>query len=298
MAAVIDNGWLEAPEEESRERLRFATFLAILLHAVLILGVTFQFFDRSTASQTLEVTLAQHQSAVAPDKADYLAQFDQEGSGILEEKQLITSPEQSPFHDTKVQSTSEVQIEASRKQRDNSSQEMLASPSEKAVLTIEEQPTPEETPVKNQLDRALLQRSLEIATLEARLDELQQIHANRPRIKRLTSLSTKSSVDAYYLNSWRRKIETIGNLNYPDEARRQKVYGSLRLLVAITPDGNVQEVKVLESSGHPVLDDAAVRIVRLAAPYAPFPDELRRTTDLLEIIRTWQFRKNSSLGSF
>ena len=105
-------------------------------------------------------------------------------------------------------------------------------------------------------------------------------------------------MDAFYLNSWRRKIETIGNLNYPVEARKRKLYGDLRLMVAILPDGTLKEVELLQSSGHRVLDDAAVRIVRLAAPFAPFPDELRQTTDVLEIIRTWQFRKNSSLRSF
>ena len=119
-----------------------------------------------------------------------------------------------------------------------------------------------------------------------------------PRVKRITSLSTAASADAFYLNSWRRKIEKIGNLNYPVEARKRKLYGSLRLLVAIEADGSLRRVKILESSGHKMLDDAAVRIVRLSAPFAPFPDELRATTDLLEIIRTWQFRKNSSLGSY
>jgi protein TonB len=139
---------------------------------------------------------------------------------------------------------------------------------------------------------------MEIASLEARLDAQRQIYAKRPRVKRLTSLSTAASTDAYYLNSWRRKIEKVGNLNYPAEARRDKLYGSLRLLVAIHPDGSLKEVALLESSGHAVLDDAAMNIVRLAAPYAPFPDELRQSTDVLEIIRTWQFRKNSSLRSY
>ena len=134
--------------------------------------------------------------------------------------------------------------------------------------------------------------------MEAKLDQQRQLFANRPRVKRITSLSTAASADAFYLNSWRRKIENIGNLNYPEEARKRKLYGSLRLLVAIEPDGSLRQVELLESSGHKMLDDAAVRIVRQAAPFAPFPDELRATTDLLEIIRTWQFRKNSSLGSY
>ena len=79
---------------------------------------------------------------------------------------------------------------------------------------------------------------------------------------------------------------------------RDRVYGNLRLLVALLPDGSLKEVILLESSGHAILDEAAIRIVHLAAPYAPFPGELRQTTDILEIIRTWQFRKNKRLSSF
>ncbi len=126
----------------------------------------------------------------------------------------------------------------------------------------------------------------------------QQTTAPRPRIKRLTSLSTAARSETFYLNSWHRKIENIGNLNYPKESTRQKIYGSLRLMVAILPDGSLHDIKLLESSGHQILDDAAVRIVRLAAPFAPFPNQLRETTDLLEIVRTWQFQKNDSFGSF
>ena len=142
-----------------------------------------------------------------------------------------------------------------------------------------------------------MQRSLEIASLEARLDEQRQLYAKRPRIKRLTSMAAAASADAFYLNSWRRKIERIGNLNYPAEARRNRLYGSLRLQVTVLPDGGLKEVIVLKSSGHRVLDQAAIDIVKLAAPFAPFSDELRQTTDELLIIRTWQFRKNSSLRS-
>ena len=148
------------------------------------------------------------------------------------------------------------------------------------------------------INKSLKARAFEIVNLETKLDQQNQYFNNMPRVKRITSLSTAASADAFYLNSWRRKIEKIGNLNYPVEARKRKLYGSLRLLVAIEADGSLRRVKVLESSGHKMLDDAAVRIVRLAAPFAPFPDELRATTDLLEIIRTWQFRKNSSLGRY
>ena len=112
------------------------------------------------------------------------------------------------------------------------------------------------------------------------------------RIRRVTGVSPASPQLSYYFEAWRRKVERVGDLNYPNAARARSLYGSLRLLVAITPDGGLADVRLLESSGHSVLDDAAVRIVRLAAPFAPFPPEMRRNTDVLEIVRTWQFRQS------
>ena len=112
------------------------------------------------------------------------------------------------------------------------------------------------------------------------------------RVRRVTGVALATPELSYYFKAWRRKVERVGNLNYPDAARDRNLYGSLRLLVAIVPDGTLSDVRVLESSGHRILDDAALRIVRLAAPFAPFPPEMRRNTDVLEIVRTWQFRKS------
>jgi protein TonB len=297
--ATLQTG-LSTPGVSANDRLSFTIFIALALHAVIILGVTFTYVDRSQSATTLEVTLAQHRSKNRPDKADFLAQFDQAGSGTLEEKALITSPNKAEYHDTVIRETSPVQQTASAPQKQEKQQATVVTTAKtnraNAPETVEQDTSSKETLTPG--EKSLLQRSLEIASLEARLDQQRQIYAKRPRIKRLTSLSTASSNDAFYLNSWRRKIERIGNLNYPAEARRQKLFGSLRLLVSVLPDGSLKEVEILESSGHPVLDDAALRIVRLAAPFAPFPDELRETTDVLEIIRTWQFRENSSLRSF
>jgi protein TonB len=297
--ATLQTG-LPNPGIGAGDRLSFTVFLAIALHAVIILGVTFTYVEREQSATTLEVTLAQHRSKNRPDKTDFLAQFDQVGSGTLEEKALITSPNKAEYHDTVIRETSPVQQVASMPQRELEQVETVTTTAESSQHTSPEiaksETSNEETLTPG--EKSLLQRSLEIASLEARLDQQRQIYAKRPRIKRLTSLSTASSNDAFYLNSWRRKIERIGNLNYPAEARRQKLYGSLRLMVAVLPDGSLMEVEILKSSGHQVLDDAALRIVRLSAPFAPFPDELRETTDVLEIIRTWQFRENSSLRSF
>lgn len=112
-----------------------------------------------------------------------------------------------------------------------------------------------------------------------------------PRVRRVDASLPQTSEDAYYLAAWRREVERVGNLNYPEAARARKLYGSLRLLVAIAADGSLRDVRVLESSGHAVLDAAALNIVRLAAPYAPLPPAMRRDADVLEIVRTWQFQK-------
>lgn len=298
MAAISPT--LSTPDVSAGDRLTFTTFLALAIHAAIILGVTFTFSERGASTHTMEVTLAQHRRENQPDKADYLAQFNQVGSGTLEEKALTTSPTQAEFKDTEIRETSPQQQAAAAPRLKNDDTRVITTigDSNAQAPTSQEVEDPQQQDSDSPIKKTLLQRSLEIASLEARLAEQRQNHAKRPRIKRLTSLATQSSIDAFYLNSWRRKIERIGNLNYPSEARREGIYGSLRLLVSVLPDGSLKEVELLESSGHRVLDDAAIRIVELSAPFPPFPDELRETTDILEIIRTWQFRKNSSLRSF
>ena len=91
------------------------------------------------------------------------------------------------------------------------------------------------------------------------------------------------------MEAWRAKVERVGNLNYPDAARKKKLSGSLILDVALNDDGSTNQITIRRSSGHKVLDDAAIRIVELASPYSPFPDHIREETDILHITRTWQF---------
>ena len=298
MAAVIPSR-LEATVSPG-DRLSFTVFLAVALHAALILGVTFTYVTSKPSTHTMEVTLAQQRAKRRPENADFLAQFNQVGSGTMEKKAIMTAPTEARFQDTEIRETSQdVPQSASHKAVEQKQTAITTTARTDHNVTVDSEAT-ETAPRKAEFEnkKSLQARALEIASLEARIDRQRQIYAKRPRIKRLTSLSTASSADAFYLNSWRRKIESVGNLNYPQKARKNKLSGSLRLMVAILPDGSLKEVALLESSGHQVLDDAAVRIVRLSAPYAPFPDELRQSTDVLEIIRTWQFRKNSSLRSY
>jgi len=110
-------------------------------------------------------------------------------------------------------------------------------------------------------------------------------------------VSAKAAIDAQYLDDWRRRVERIGNVHYPEEAKRNQLYGQLRLAVSILPNGQVDDIEVLQSSGVRVLDDAAMRIVRLAEPFQAFPVELKKEVDKLEIIRTWRFVPGNQLQS-
>ncbi len=290
---------ITGPPINSVDRLSFTVFLAVVVHAALILGVTFTFVDKEPSTHTMEVILAQHMSQRRPVKADFIAQFNQAGSGTLDNKAELTAPTPADYQDPQIRETSP-QAQKLAAPKVEQSEPMVVTSTAAASDSVKlkpllDRPSPEVSSDTGQ--KTLLQRSLEIASLEARLDEQRQLYAKRPRIKRLTSMAAAASADAFYLNSWRRKIERIGNLNYPAEARRNRLYGSLRLQVTVLPDGGLKEVIVLKSSGHRVLDQAAIDIVKLAAPFAPFSDELRQTTDELLIIRTWQFRKNSSLRS-
>jgi protein TonB len=284
---------MSATAVTSSDRLSFALFLALLIHAVLILGISFTASDRDNLSKTLEVTLATYKSDKAPEQADFLAQENQEGSGTLDEARMLTTDVEATFHANEINETSPQEQQASAPRQvqgyrqlvttSGSSRNKAPSEKERRSMQVELPDGPEKT---------LLERSLEMASLEAKLDSLRQTYAKQPRIQRLTAASTMKANDAYYVNSWRRKIEQMGALNYPREAESCFDNCRLRLLVAINPDGTINELRILESSGKKVLDDAALRIVRLSAPFAPFTEEMRKQTDILEIIRTWQFKGN------
>jgi len=300
------------------DRFGFTLFMAAALHAMVILGIAFNSSPSRPPVTTLEITLSQYQSKVVPKEADFIAPTNQVGSGSEEKKHLPAVSQHA-----EMQASEPVPLASQQ----TAAAEPVPEPQPPQPATQELSTKPERSPEKSsaggiktvtttakaerrqaekqQHDKAaapprssgaatsLLARSIEMASLQAQIDQAEEWLAKRPRVKRLTSATTKAREDAAYLDSWRRKIEMVGNLNYPEEARRGKTYGQLRLLVAILPDGSVKEISVLKSSGHKVLDDAAVRIVRLAAPFQPFPQEMRSNADILEIIRTWKFEKRT-----
>lgn len=162
----------------------------------------------------------------------------------------------------------------------------------------EPQAQPETPPQTTQALTAetLVNRSLAMASLSAEIDRRLQAYAKRPKRKWITA-RTKEHKYAAYMEAWRQKVERVGNLNYPDEARRAKLSGNLLLDVALRPDGSVEEIILRRSSGKKVLDDAAIRIVNLAAPFPRFPKSVAEETDILHVQRTWQFLSGNRFSS-
>lgn len=281
----------------SSDRLSFTLFLALLIHALVILGISFTASDSENLSKTLEVTLANYKSDKAPEEADYIAQANQEGSGTLDEAKMLTTDVEADFQSNAINEASPQEQQASAPKKPQGQQQTVTTSAESKRKVSKEQTEPAlQLDIPDGPQKSLLERSLEMASLEAKLDTLRQTYAKKPRVQRLTAMSTMAASDAYYVNSWRRKIEQMGALNYPREAENCFDNCRLRLLVAINPDGTIRELNILESSGRKVLDDAALRIVRMSAPFAPFTEEMRKDIDVLEIIRTWQFKGNRYLS--
>lgn len=273
----------------SGERLSFTVFLAVAVHAVLILGVTFTVNRTAKPAPTLNITLATHQSQREPEKADFLAQYNQEASGTIADTKELTTQETSEVVAPNINEITPVPQQKTLVATVSQQEFLTATTSDTAI----DQPLDAEAAETQEFREAQLEDTPllnpEIASLRAKLDLLQQEFARRPRIRRMTSVATRSSIDAEYLNRWTQKVELMGNQNFPKAALENQIFGSLRLSVIINSDGSVDKVEILMPSGHPILDQAALQIIRMAGPFDPFPPEIRQSADQLDIIRTWRF---------
>jgi protein TonB len=279
-----------------KERFGFTMFLSACLHVIIIAGVGFSFLSESPSTPAIEITLAQFRSDERPDQADFIAQANQQGSGDLDDAAAPATPFEAAVYDDIIQEVQPIPVPApaaqlredvrivTSTQADQSRLQETESQANENSRLISEHSSPEEI-------------ALAIASLQAQLDLQQQAYARRPRRYTISSASTQQRHDALYLDNWRKRIEVVGNQHYPQEAQDNEIFGSLRMMVALRPDGSVVEIRILQGSGHPVLDLAAVDIVQLAAPFDPFPEELRGEVDILEIIRTWRFRPGNAFSS-
>jgi protein TonB len=316
------------------DRLSLTLCLAIVVHALVVLGITFVPEEHATPRyDTMEIVLVQHSSSETSEDADYLAQANQQGGGDSSEDVVPATPLNPPVPgenpdmaaampsqmDSPTEQAAEDRLmEGARDATTAETQaEQGAISAEQAEALVAEgpaaelpQPAPEPSsqdtarpepraarPTPRKLSAAkLISNSFAIASLSASIERRLEASAKRPR-RKFISANTKEYQFAAYMEAWRAKVERVGNLNYPDQARRQRLAGNLILEVILRPDGSVEEIILRRSSGHAALDDAAIRIVKLASPYAPFPANFKDRIDRLHITRTWRFLNSYRLSS-
>jgi len=318
------------------DRFGLTLCLAIIIHGMIILGVTFTPEDiLQPRFETMEIILVQQQSK-KPEDAEFLAQANLEGGGDTEDPLSPATPLPAPFPEQKPEITSPpptenqpptespppvpeqaeldpitdpvAPVEKIVVESDNPETVLVenADPDEQEITPAEQtseqtvkdqdgekKPMPKtvETPPMPSAT-ALLTNSFKIAALSAEIRRKLEEKADRPR-RKFISASTKEYKYASYMEAWRSKVERVGNLNYPDDARKKKLSGNLILDVALNRDGGIHQITIRRSSGSKILDDAAIRIVELSSPFAPFPEHIREETDILHITRTWQFSNSN-----
>ncbi len=283
-----------APQITDNDRLGMTLFLAAVFHGIVILGITFSISPpaESESLPTLDVILVQTQNPSEAEDAKYLAQVSQQGGGNNDEQSrptdLFTAPSLSK-NPGMAMATSQQQL-ASQKQVEEVAL-LHQDDSSYSIDTDEDKQNPNDQTLQNRQNQ---NQNSKQARLAHELSTEIQNQAEKTRTKYLNS-STREFVPATYMRQWINRVERIGNLNYPDQARREKLSGTLILDVVINADGELVKADLRQSSGHQILDDAAKRIVQLAAPYSPFPPKLRQQADVIHITRSWEFLNDSSL---
>lgn len=274
-------------------RLHWALGISIGLHA-LLLTLHFQFPETSLAvrEQALDIILVNARSHTAPTQAQALAQNKLDGGGNSDDDRRAATP----LPATRKERVGDQLEEARQRIRELETRQkrMLtqSGPSKHTANTRTALDQPQPTPITSGLDLAEAAKAM--ARLEGEISRSVDEYNKRPR-KKFIGTRAEEYRFAQYIETWRQKVERVGTLNYPDAARG-KLYGSLVMTIAINADGTLNRTPdINRSSGIKLLDEAAVRIVQLAAPYAPFPPDIRRDTDILEITRTWSFTQGDQL---
>ncbi|MBP9721778.1 MAG: energy transducer TonB [Gammaproteobacteria bacterium] len=284
---------------------------SLIVHTVVITVFSLKWYvyrTKSTASSNIEVTLVSTRTKEKPINPDYIAQANNIGGGTLEEKNIPTNIAKPLFHTdelNKVDIKSQIPkfhlvtrkpIQLANKNNSITSKNTdlnSVSDSNKDIYKSSQKEITSHNIDPDFLDPADLQQ---ISSLINKIDHRANLLAKRPK-RRFVSASTLASIDAEYLTNWRNKIEYFGNKYYPEAAIARNLSGEVLLSVAVKSNGTIEKVKVEKSSGIKILDEAAVQTVHIAAPFPPFDRNLKQSTDIIEIVRTWRFNKNNfSMG--
>lgn len=285
---MATRGWLL----DGSSRLKLAILISVVCHAAVLFGINFKspIPKDSKTGNPLEVVLVNSKSASKPSKADASAQANRSDRRAETPIPLALKNNQAVETDTASQEATQLEQEA---------QQLMTEANRDELMYQAEPPLAQSERSRNAIDTAgLVQRSLEIARLEAQTPVNYEAHQHGLK-RKFIGVRTREFRFARYAEDWRLKVERIGNLNYPEAARREGLYGKLQLTVGIKSDGSLESIEINRSSGRKVLDEAAIRIVNLAGQngFAPFPPDISRDTDILHITRTWVFTRSDELAS-
>jgi protein TonB len=282
-----------APAPSAPDPISATLLFSLLLHGVLLLGITFHFAKLAPSLPTLDVTLVNVANQEAPDKADFLAQANNRGGGQSDHaarpSEMFSGALPRPDPGTAAES-----VEASTPQPREATPTRMVTTTGATNFSVSSDTAQTQVDPQDQTPTAAdLQQQQAIAQLAAEVREKKAAYAKRPKVKYLTA-STKEYAFAAYMRGWSDRVERVGNLNYPEEARRRGLHGDVLLTVVLNLDGSIKSIEVIQSSGEHLLDAAAERIVRLAAPFPPAPQSGERV-DELNITRTWEFEPRNVL---
>jgi protein TonB len=284
----------------SKDRLGLSTFVSLLVHMAVILGITFTLpkLREIQGLPTLEVTLVQTRTEDKPRDADFLAQFNQIGGGDTDKEKAAQTPlPVREMSDRDSDLPTQPQLPQKRMKPMHETADLMHTDSDSHRIPVTNPKNSRVEPKMQPRNIGFLQqidpgneRTRQWTEVGRRWQENQK----RPRHKFLHARARQYKYAAY-IASWEAKVERIGNLNYPEKIRRLGLSGSVVLDVAIRANGSIYDIHVVRSSGNKLLDDAAIRAARLAAPFEPFPPDIREETDILHLTRTWEF--NMPAGS-
>lgn len=273
--------------------LAIAAAVAVALHAAVIGLVHFEFLGQrpDSAPSSLDVILVEFATDQAPDEADFLAQATQRGGGTAEQVERPAEPPATSREEELAPIEQEAADSAAREQPEQADEVVGVDSSDPAPPLREETEADPEVEISTS---EIIEQTRSMARASSERISDARDYPERPR-RKFISANTREHLYAGYMRSWVSKVERVGNLNYPAAARRRNLAGALVLSVDVLEDGSIGRIRVLRSSGHDTLDEAAVRIVRLSSPFSPLPEEIRREVDVLTITRTWQFSSSGVL---
>ena len=282
---------LPAAAVSQNDRLGLTIFLAVCLHAIIILGISFGFSDSTPelSAEDLEITIVDTQSIEAPDEADVRAQTQQVGGGEDDEFNRPSSPFANPVPSNTDGIAPHSKMENTPPSLDKAEQQTEILTVKESDVFMDTQEFAQDIPFATETKEAavIIEQSRNYARVSAQLD---RVNHSMQRHTYVTGVNAQQYVLASYITGWRTRLEEYGTINHPDYIVTKKINATVILDVAIRTDGSLDSVTIKRSSGHPELDREVKKMAISAAPYAPLPQEIRESTDILHIELQWNFK--------